>query len=151
MSRENQWLGKFRAYVTDVDDPDKRGRIRVKCPKVLGDSKSAWCEVCAPIAYDNGGDFCLPKVGESVWIEFENGDVDKPIWVGGWWSTNNSPITNYSQAPSTRVIEYRGGKITMTQGKIVITSGSSTITLDSSVRISTSGSVTINGRTVKVD
>ncbi len=107
------YYGKYRAIVVDIKDPEKRGRIKVKCPKVLGEYKSSWCEPCIPVAYDRGGDFCLPKVGETVWIEFEEGEVDKPIYVGSWWSTQKTliPEDYYVNSPIMRTIEFDGGKI----------------------------------------
>lgn len=94
--------GKYRAIVTDVNDPDKFGRIRVKCPEVFGDYESGWALPCFPIVYEgqilvkqegSNNDhthkieeslFRIPKQGEGVWLEFEQGDVSKPIWVGVW-------------------------------------------------------------------
>lgn len=90
-----QYFGKYRAQVVDSEDPKKRGRIRVLCPATLGDSKSNWCNPCIPVTYEKGGDFAIPKVGETVWIEFEGGDVNKPLYVGNWWSENNTPSEPY--------------------------------------------------------
>lgn len=49
---ETKFYGKYRAKVVDVNDPERRGRIRVQCPAVLGIYKSAWCEPCIPYATD---------------------------------------------------------------------------------------------------
>lgn len=105
------YYGKYRAVVQSVDDPEKRGRIRVLCPKILGEAVSNWCEPCVPVAYDFGGDFAIPKVGETVWIEFEAGDTNKPIYTGGWWSKNSSPSDSYDV--ETRCIEWNGCSIKM--------------------------------------
>lgn len=106
-----QYFGKYRAKVQNTNDPSKRGRIRVLCPKVLNDAVSNWCEPCVPVAYDSGGDFAIPKVGETVWVEFEEGDVNKPIYTGGWWSSDSTPVSPYDV--STRCIEWNGCKILM--------------------------------------
>lgn len=94
----NKYYGKYRAKVVDVNDPEKRGRIRVMCPKVLGEFKSSWCEPCIPVAYDLGGDFAIPKLNEFVWIEFEEGNQNKPIYVGGLWCKEKSPSNPYEVA-----------------------------------------------------
>lgn len=110
-----QYFGKYRAQVVDVDDPEKRGRIRVKCPKVLGEDKSNWCQPCTPYAIDTAGDFVLPKVDEFVWVEFEEGDVQKPLWVGCLWSKEKSPVdpgTYSDEAPKYRQFEFEDIKIT---------------------------------------
>lgn len=125
----SKYYGKYRAIVVDVNDPEKRGRIKVQCPKVLGDAKSAWCQPCVPYAYEKGGDFVLPKLNDFVWIEFEEGDVRYPIYTGGLWSKDHSPVSNYTQAKDVRQIEFAGCKITMKKGEIIITNGSATIKL----------------------
>lgn len=110
------YYGKYRAKVVDIQDPQKRGRIRVMCPKVLGDFKSSWCEPCVPVAYDSGGDLALPKLGEFVWVEFEGGDSNKPIYTGGLWSANKSPSSDYPT--DTRYITWGNCKITMSGSTI---------------------------------
>lgn len=89
-----QWLGKYRAIVTNNKDPEKMGRIKVRCPKVLGEYESAWCTPCVPCAFDDGGLFYVPSTGETVWVEFEEGNPSKPIWVGSWWIPNRTPLQN---------------------------------------------------------
>lgn len=112
------YYGKYRAEVVDIKDPQQRGRIRVMCPKVLGEAKSSWCEPCIPVAYDNGGDFAIPKVGEFVWVEFEEGNPSYPIYTGGLWSSFNSPSPSY--ATGTRLITWGSCKITMTGNTVSI-------------------------------
>lgn len=126
----NEYYGKYRAIVVDINDPQKRSRIRVQCPKVLGDATSSWCEICVPVAYDGGGDFCLPKVGETVWVEFEEGDVNKPIFVGAWWSDSKTLVQDYSKAKETRTIEFDGAMLEFTSEKSLrLTIGGSLIEL----------------------
>lgn len=105
------YYGKYRAKVHNVDDPEKRGRIRVLCPKVLGDSVSNWCEPCVPVAYNDGGDLAVPKKDETVWVEFEAGDVNKPIYTGGWWAKEKTPADPYKV--EARYIEWDGCQIKM--------------------------------------
>ena len=112
------FYGKYRAKVVDVNDPQKRGRIRVMCPRVLREAKSSWCEPCIPVAYDYGGDFAIPKVGEFVWVEFEGGDPNKPIYTGGLWCRDKSPSPSYEVG--TRLITWGQCKIVMTENSISI-------------------------------
>lgn len=72
-----QLFGKYRAQVVDIKDPEKRGRVLVKSPKVLNNHQLGWAESCFM-----PGHFFLPRKNDWVWIEFEDGDVHKPIWVG---------------------------------------------------------------------
>lgn len=142
------YYGKYRAKVVDIQDPEARGRIRVMCPKVLGNYKSAWCLPCVPVAYDLGGDFVLPKLGEFVWVEFESGEVDKPIYTGGLWSANKTPSDSYNE--KERLITWGECKIEMNEdtNTIKISVGSSVIIInESSIQIN-SPSVTANGKSV---
>lgn len=87
-----QFFGKYRAIVVNNKDPERMGRIRVRCPKVLGEYVSAWCTPCTPCAFNDGGLFYIPNVEEVVWIEFEEGNPSKPIWSGSWWIPNRTPM-----------------------------------------------------------
>ena len=80
----DQFFGKYRGAVTDIQDPLMLGRVRAKVPDVMGDQESGWATPCLPFAGSGMGFFALPKVGAGVWIEFEHGDPDYPIWSGCW-------------------------------------------------------------------
>jgi len=88
-----QFYGKYRGTVTDIQDPLMTGRVRAKVPDVFGDQESGWAMPCLPFAGSGMGFFALPKVGAGVWIEFEHGDPDYPIWAGCW-------IGSLAEAPS---------------------------------------------------
>ena len=54
-------------------------------PDVLGLVPSTWAEPCVPLAGPTGppmGVYLVPPIGAGVWVEFEHGDPDYPIWVG---------------------------------------------------------------------
>ena len=118
----NTYYGIYQGVVTDIKDPERRGRIKVICPDVLGgDEESAWCDPVVPVAYDTGGDFCIPELEEMVWVMFIAGDVDQPVWLGGWWSEDSTPLgETYEDADQVRIISYRDCTITMQDGKISI-------------------------------
>lgn len=146
--KKKEYYGKYRAKVVNIRDPEKRGRIRVMCPKVLGNATSSWCEPCIPIAYDLGGDFALPKLGEFVWVEFEAGDASKPIYIGGLWSTNKTPSTTYNE--KERLITWGECKIEMNEdtNTVKITVGSSVLIIGKDSIQMSSPSVTVNGKDV---
>ncbi|UJP02940.1 MAG: phage baseplate assembly protein V [Nitrosomonas sp.] len=66
-------------------DPEQRGRIMAMVPDVLGMTPSSWALPCVPMAGKQQGVFMVPQLGSGVWIEFEQGNPDYPIWVGGFW------------------------------------------------------------------
>jgi uncharacterized protein involved in type VI secretion and phage assembly len=85
------YYGKYRGIVTDVDDPNNQLRIRATVPAVLGEHQCGWAMPAAPFAGDGHGFVMLPKVGSGVWIEFEAGRLDNPIWSGAWWASGQRP------------------------------------------------------------
>jgi uncharacterized protein involved in type VI secretion and phage assembly len=80
----NRFYGKYRGVVTSNTDPMMMGRIRAKVPDVLGDTESGWALPCFPVGGNGMGFFAVPSSGAGVWIEFEQGDPDYPIWSGCW-------------------------------------------------------------------
>lgn len=83
----NSFYGKYRGTVTDNKDPENRGRIRAKVSDVFGDKESSWALPCAPFGGKGLGFFALPAIDAGVWIEFEHGDPEFPIWSGCWWGS----------------------------------------------------------------
>jgi uncharacterized protein involved in type VI secretion and phage assembly len=82
------FYGKYRGIVTDNKDPLMIGRVRAKVPDVFGDLESGWAMPCAPFGGKTTGFFAIPAAGAGVWIEFEHGDPEYPIWSGCWWGSS---------------------------------------------------------------
>jgi uncharacterized protein involved in type VI secretion and phage assembly len=87
MSADQKFLGKYRATVVNNVDPMQIGRIQVIVPDVSNIMLSSWAMPCVPVAGIQMGVFTVPVIGSGVWIEFEHGDPDYPIWVGGFWGS----------------------------------------------------------------
>jgi uncharacterized protein involved in type VI secretion and phage assembly len=83
--------GKYRGTVSDNQDPRHQGRLKVRVPEVLADVESGWAMPCAPFGGDRIGVYLVPPVGAGVWVEFEAGDMSRPIWTGGWWASDKVP------------------------------------------------------------
>jgi hypothetical protein len=75
------YFGKYRGIVKEISDPEKRGRIRLECPAVLGKQLSAWALPNFPPNV-----FTIPELGDLVWVEFEEGRIDSPIWTGVFYT-----------------------------------------------------------------
>jgi hypothetical protein len=80
-----RYWGKYRGTVVENIDPEQIGRVLVMVPDVLGITPSTWAMPCVPAAGVESGVFVVPAIGANVWVEFEQGDPDYPIWVGGFW------------------------------------------------------------------
>ena len=109
------FLGKYRGIVTDVQDPLMTGRIKAKVKDVLGDDESGWALPCAPFGGSGVGFFALPTVGAGVWIEFEHGDPDYPVWTGCWFGSAKDMPTALLAPPYKKVmiVTDGGNKITV--------------------------------------
>jgi uncharacterized protein involved in type VI secretion and phage assembly len=92
--------GKYRGTVTNNIDPLQIGRIQVMVPDVAGLIPSTWAMPCLMVAGINTGVFTVPMIGSGVWVEFERGNPDYPIWVGGYWgSAAEVPLLAHAVPP----------------------------------------------------
>lgn len=80
-------FGKYRGTVVNNIDPLQIGRVQVMVADLAGFVPGTWAMPCVPLAGINTGVFTVPMIGAGVWIEFERGDADYPIWVGGYWGS----------------------------------------------------------------
>jgi len=85
------YLGKYRGLVTDNDDPMQLGRLRARVPAVLGKLETGWALPCVPYAGAGSGLYTVPEPGSNVWIEFEGGNPELPIWDGCFWTEDGLP------------------------------------------------------------
>lgn len=84
---QQQYFGKYRGTVVTNIDPLQIGRLMVQVPDVLGTSTSSWALPCVPFTGRGSGVYVVPQIGSGVWVEFEHGDPDYPIWTGGFWGS----------------------------------------------------------------
>lgn len=103
---EEHFGGIYRAIVISVADPEGLGRIVTKVPALNGDAEMAWAMPCVPMLVrrppvlvlpggspahthtaqlaQNVDTLRLPQPGDSVWVMFEHGSIDSPVWMGSW-------------------------------------------------------------------
>jgi phage baseplate assembly protein gpV len=86
------YYGKYRGKVTDNVDPLGQGRLCVTVPDVTGLLPKMWARACVQSAGPLMGTYiCPPPIGAGVWVEFEHGNPDKPVWVGCYWDDQPVP------------------------------------------------------------
>jgi uncharacterized protein involved in type VI secretion and phage assembly len=169
---EHRFYGKYRAFVADNSDPDSRGRLRLKIPSVLGpDVVSGWALPCAPYGgVANKGFFFIPDQEAGVWVEFEGGLLEYPVWVGTFWSkpgSSEAPEPANSQSPPTSgIIKTKNHSIELADAdgseaiNIKDTKNGNTVTLNAkgiliqdqngnTVKLESSG-ITIDGSAIKI-
>lgn len=106
MNDPDRFYGKYRGKVEQNVDLQQQGRVQVSCPAVLGDSTLAWALPCAPYAGKQVGFHFIPPVGANIWVEFEGGDPDSPIWSGGFWDVGELPAL--PALPTTKLLQTDG-------------------------------------------
>lgn len=86
----NRFFGKYRGIVHRTSDPKKKARLILKVPAVAGTEDVGWA-LPNPSSggSTNTGDFWCPEVGDAVWVEFEEGDPERPVWKPGPWGTRD--------------------------------------------------------------
>jgi hypothetical protein len=111
--QRTRFYGKYRGQVIDNLDPLGLARIRASVPSVLADVPSGWALPCLPYTGDGSGLHLVPPLGAAVWIEFEGGDPDYPIWTGGWWGDAQVPSEETGQParPPLKILRSEQGLI----------------------------------------
>lgn len=82
-----KYYGKYRGLVINNIDPEQRGRIQVQVSDVPTLFPPTWAMPCLPVGGIQSGMFTMPPIGSGVWVEFEQGDPDYPVWVGCYWGS----------------------------------------------------------------
>jgi len=77
--------------VTNNDDPEGLGRVRVSYPALGSDVEGAWARIAAVSAGNERGLLMLPVPGEEVLIGFEHGDTTRPYVLGSLFNGRDTP------------------------------------------------------------
>jgi hypothetical protein len=93
------FFGKYRAVVADNKDPENRCRLFLNVVDVFGPSISSWAMPCLPYGGLQMGAYIVPPIGAKVWVEFEHGDPDYPVWTGCWWGLPDAPAAAKTTTP----------------------------------------------------
>lgn len=153
--------GVVTGVVTNNQDPEKLGRVRVRFPWLSDEDESAWARVAAPMAGKETGLWLLPEVDTEVLVVFERGDPRFPYVLGALWSSGSPPPeTNEDGANDRRVLRSRSGHVVRLDDRdgeerieIIDASGKNSITLstaDNSVTIACDGDLTLRAANGKV-
>lgn len=132
----NRFYGKYRGVVVGNTDPEGRGRLQVEVPEVRGPGVIDWALPSSPYAGDGVGFFALPPVDASIWVEYEGGNLQVPIWTGCFWQRGQIDAADAvpevaflkTQQASLRIdnatgeikIEIQGASITLTASEVKI-------------------------------
>lgn len=110
---QRNYFGKYRGFVVNNKDPEKRGRLRLLVPSALGETETNWALPCLPFGgLKDQGFFAVPEVDARVWVEFEQGNLSLPIWIGVFWQDSGDiPEEADKEKPTTRVFKTPSGHV----------------------------------------
>ena len=139
-SQANRFYGVAIGVVTNNQDPEGMGRVKVRLPWLTDDDESHWARVVAPMAGNQRGLYFLPEVDDEVLLAFEHGIVEFPYVLGALWNgMDKPPETNADGKNNTRTIKSRSGHVIRLDDsdgaekiEIVDKSGKNSITFDAS-------------------
>jgi uncharacterized protein involved in type VI secretion and phage assembly len=109
VSEPTKYYGKYRGTVVQNVDPEQRGRIMAMVPDVSSVIPTTWAMPCVPLAGKQMGCYVVPQLGAGVWIEYEQGDSDYPIWTGCFWSVGETPALAMAGNPVSPSIVLQTG------------------------------------------
>lgn len=111
-SRQDILTGVVVGLVTNNQDPDEMGRVKLTLPWLSEEHETDWARVVSPMAGADRGIFFLPEVEDEVLVAFEHGDIRKPIVLGSLWNGSDSPPeTNSDGENNIRIIKSRSGNV----------------------------------------
>src|SRR5688500_4585781 len=104
--RADKVRGVHLAIVTDIADPDKQYRVKVKLPWLKADENTWWARIAVPMAGGTRGTFVLPQVDDQVLVVFEHGYIERPIIIGALWNDpQKAPESNSDGKNDVKVIK----------------------------------------------
>ncbi|MBU1138883.1 MAG: phage tail protein [Proteobacteria bacterium] len=168
--KQNKIQGVVIGVVTNNEDPEGMGRVKVKFPWLSDEDESNWARVASPMAGKERGMYFLPEVDDEVLVAFEHGDMRFPYIIGSLWNgTEPPPASNDDGQNNVRMIKSRSGHVislTDEDGKekieiidkseantIVIDTSKNTITVTADKDIILSapqGTVTFDGKNIEI-
>jgi uncharacterized protein involved in type VI secretion and phage assembly len=160
----HRFTGVVVGVVTNNQDPDSMGRVKVKFPWLSDDEESQWARIAAPMAGNDRGVYFLPEVNDEVLVVFEHGDVRFPYVIGALWNGKDAPPEkNDDGKNNVRLIKSRSGhivKLNDEDGKetieILDKSGKNSLVIDTSqntITITSDKDITLSATkgTIKLD
>ncbi|MBU0960029.1 MAG: phage tail protein, partial [Proteobacteria bacterium] len=110
--KQNKIQGVVIGVVTNNEDPEGMGRVKVKFPWLSDEDESNWARVASPMAGKERGMYFLPEVDDEVLVAFEHGDMRFPYIIGSLWNgTEPPPASNDDGQNNVRMIKSRSGHV----------------------------------------
>ena len=163
------WQGRIYGVtvglVTNNQDPEGLGRVKVKFPWLSNRDESYWARLATPMAGNGRGIYFVPEVDDEVLVAFEHGQVEYPYILGALWNGKDKPPEPGDEKNNKRTIKSRSGqtiRLDDTDGQekieildrtgnnsIVISTADNTITISADADIvikASKGKLTLSGQ-----
>ncbi|MFZ0388992.1 MAG: phage baseplate assembly protein V [Calditrichia bacterium] len=110
LSARTQMFGVAVGIVTNNQDPENLGRVKVQLPWLGSGDDTFWARMAVPMAGKERGTYFLPEVDDEVLVAFDQGSIDHPYVLGGLWNGSDKPPENNSSGRNDiRKIRSRSG------------------------------------------
>lgn len=152
--RDTRFYGVVVGVVTNIDDPESVGRVKVSFPWLSSDDESYWARVTQIMTGNDRGGWFIPEVGDEVLVAFEHGDIRNPYVIGSLFNGQDQPPSenSWSSDNNIRMIKSRSGHII----KLDDSSGSEQIVIvtkdsKSTITLKADGNIEINSDNIKIE
>jgi len=105
-SEDGMYMFPLRAYCKNNVDPHKQGRVQIYCPSISGEKcpplkDLLWASPCIPLGgSSNLSSFTVPEMGAKLWVIFEAGSLNFPLYIGQWPAQNELSEETYDSENS---------------------------------------------------
>ena len=153
------WGSLVIGLVTNNDDPNGLGRVKVKFPTLTDSDESTWAKVVSAGAGPSRGFQCTPEVGDEVLLGFEHDDVRRPVLLGGLWNTSDKPpreAVSGGQVATRAWVSRNGHFVEMNDTpnedsvKLALGDGSSSMSITRDIEIETKGRLLMKASSVEI-
>jgi phage baseplate assembly protein V len=108
-STELRYYGVYEALVSDVNDPAKEGRVKIKIPWFDPELETEWCRVRQFYAGNGYGAFYVPERGDEVLIAFIKGSMSEPVILGGLYNGSDKPPSHRDDQTDQKMLRTKAG------------------------------------------
>jgi uncharacterized protein involved in type VI secretion and phage assembly len=115
-----QHPGLVVGEVTNINDPEHVGRVKMRYSGVSEIEESAWARVVSLGGGKSRGAVFLPEVGDEVLVGFESGDLRQPVVLGGLFGDKSTMPTldaTGGEVPTRRITSRLGHAVELSDGK----------------------------------
>jgi phage baseplate assembly protein gpV len=145
--QKDRFYGVAVALVTNNEDPENLGRVKIKFPWLSDENESHWARVAVLMAGNDTGTWFPLQIDEEVLVAFEHGDINRPIVIGAMWNGKDAPPTN--ELETIQIKDKHNNVIEFSSEKIIIDADLKNIEIKAdNLLIDIKNDIIIKGKTI---